>query len=899
MIPAPPRTRAAWIAVVAVALCVSPARAANETWVPLPLGPTGRAECCTAFDPVSGRMIMFGGYGGINETWSLTMAPTPQWAWHPTATSPTGRHGSAMVYDPVRHRMLMFGGYDNNYRNDVWALSLGATPNWSLVTTTGTPPTGRMYTTMVYDPIADRLLLMGGHPILLNDVWALQLSAPVPQWSQIDPLGSVPAPRYGHVGIFDAGRNRLIIWGGESGGTGVWALSLAGTPAWTLYNLPGGPTSRILASAVYDSGNDRMIMFGGASATNQVWSLLLGPMAWQQVTPAGAQPLPRWNHACAIDPYGSRMMIYGGYTNSNPTLTETAHALTWAPVSPAPLITGFNPTGGQPGNPVTITGLNLAGATQVRFNGVIAPVLSASLTAVQTTVPAEATTGPIEVTTPAGIAVSSLPFTITQVPLITSFSPDSGYIGDNIVIRGSHFSDVTSVSLGNAGPGSFVIVSDSVIIATVTPNSSTGFVVVSNPFAAIASTTPFRTLSPYPPPRIVSVRDVKSDQGGKVTIKWIRSENDGVNAINVRSYRIWRRALSDASLRNGTAALKQMSFASGVVEFWEDIGTVAAARLPGYAFTAQTPQDSIAESNPFSAFFIQALTEDVNTFYSSRVDSGYSVDNLSPPAPMPFVAVYGASGTALHWNVSRAPDFAEFRLHRGVSTDFIPDAGNLVTAQRDTGYFDPDGAGAFHYKLAAVDLHGNFGRYVPVSPMGPTAVLATPMSAKFENGRVKVRWYVATDELAECAIERREGTGSWMRIGQATPEGSGNLEWEDAEVEPGVRYAYRLVVPTEDGTFTGGEIAIDVPGGDVDAAVRIPNPVLAGDVTVSLRAPAGQPVRIELVDVSGRRVASVEATGQGERTTLRLARSETLTPGIYFVRFQQPALPSRRVAIVR
>ena len=41
-----------------------------------------------------------------------------------TGTPPTARDGHAAIYDPVRQRMLVIGGYDGTTKNDVWALSL-------------------------------------------------------------------------------------------------------------------------------------------------------------------------------------------------------------------------------------------------------------------------------------------------------------------------------------------------------------------------------------------------------------------------------------------------------------------------------------------------------------------------------------------------------------------------------------------------------------------------------------------------------------------------------------------------------------------------------------------------------------------------------------------------------
>jgi len=51
-----------------------------------------------------------------------------------TGPVPAERVGETLVYDPLRDRLLMFGGtnYDVSYQ-DVWALTLGGTPTWSML----------------------------------------------------------------------------------------------------------------------------------------------------------------------------------------------------------------------------------------------------------------------------------------------------------------------------------------------------------------------------------------------------------------------------------------------------------------------------------------------------------------------------------------------------------------------------------------------------------------------------------------------------------------------------------------------------------------------------------------------------------------------------------------------
>ena len=79
--------------------------------------------------------------------------------------------------------------------------------------------------------------------------------------------------------------------------------------------------------------------------------------------------------------------------------------------SGSPDITHFSPTSGKVGSTVKIWGYNLLTATGVTFNGVSASFKVGS-TLISAVVPAGATTGPIEVTTPDGTAQSKGEFTV-------------------------------------------------------------------------------------------------------------------------------------------------------------------------------------------------------------------------------------------------------------------------------------------------------------------------------------------------------------------------------------------------------------------------------------------------------------------------------------------------------
>jgi hypothetical protein len=79
-----------------------------------------------------------------------------------------------------------------------------------------------------------------------------------------------------------------------------------------------------------------------------------------------------------------------------------------------PQITSFSPASGPVGTTVVITGVALAGASDVKFNGVSASTFTVdSDTQITVVVPAGATTGRIKVTTGGGTVSSSTNFTVT------------------------------------------------------------------------------------------------------------------------------------------------------------------------------------------------------------------------------------------------------------------------------------------------------------------------------------------------------------------------------------------------------------------------------------------------------------------------------------------------------
>ena len=120
-----------------------------------------------------------------------------------------------------------------------------------------------------------------------------------------------------------------------------------------------------------------------------------------------------------------------------------------APISVGQLaIFAFVPTHGVSGTQVTIQGQGFdsnAANDTVSFNGTVASVISATATALVTTVPSGATTGPISVTVGGQTAASATPFVVDDTgvpPSITQVSPVVASVGTAITVTGTHLDPI-------------------------------------------------------------------------------------------------------------------------------------------------------------------------------------------------------------------------------------------------------------------------------------------------------------------------------------------------------------------------------------------------------------------------------------------------------------------------
>jgi len=237
------------------------------------------------------------------------------------------------VHDSRRHRMIYVEGVNPG---EIWTLSLPAsgTPAWRRFFVRGTPPPVRNFPSVVYDSLADRVLMFGGKEYqVYNDVWALSLTGDAPTWSQIQPIGVPPAARKDAAAIFDPLGDRMVLWGGNTNPnyddnvsfSDTWSLELAGGPTWRKVVTPRAPGVYTEAYAAYDPWNRRMLLHAGRSVPTwyhgqefkeDVWALALSePMSWDSL-PAAPGLRGYFSHAALVDPIHRELITGCGLITS-------------------------------------------------------------------------------------------------------------------------------------------------------------------------------------------------------------------------------------------------------------------------------------------------------------------------------------------------------------------------------------------------------------------------------------------------------------------------------------------------------------------------------------------------------------------------------------------------------
>ncbi len=281
---------------------------------------------------------------------------------------------------------------------------------------------------------------------------------------------------------------------------------------------------------------------------------------------------------------------------------------------------------------------------------------------------------------------------------------------------------------------------------------------------------------------------------------------------------------------------------------------------------------------------------------------------------MPAIVSDAAGGAIVTWQDNRSGTYsdiyAQHVLRTGVVDPVWPADGRAVCTapnNQTVPQIVSDGEGGAivawqdYRNGTSADIYAQ--RVLANGQLGgdvPTPTLVSLVTADVRDGVVRLRWYVSLDEPVTLTVYRSTVAGVWQALGTVTPDGSGYVRYEDARVTAGARYGYRLGLrPASGPERYAGEAWVDVPPASADLALRVPSPVVGGEVTASFGAPAGRSVRVSLLDLAGRVVAARLVPGGSGRQSVDLARSSDLAPGVYLVRLDLDRPVVARVAVIR
>jgi hypothetical protein len=315
--------------------------------------PEARYASCSAYDTTSNRMIVFGGRANdavthYNDAWALNTPADAKPNWiqltaQGAVGSPPAVRTCTAAYDSTGNRFIVWNGWDGTTQhNEVWTLSLGATPAWTQLcsaSSCGTAPSVRRGARMIYDPVGNQLVTFGGYDgTNLSDTWKLTLGAS-PAWTSITPTGGPPAARYGEALAYDPINKLMWMFAGTAAFdlNDTWKFTIA-TNTWTQVFTDGCgapcPTHRDGSTMVYDSANKQMVVFAGSNDTpvayfndfNILSNLATSP-TWSSPTPLSAVPEPRYYHDAAYDVVNHRMITFSGFDGNKNTLNRDTSTL--------------------------------------------------------------------------------------------------------------------------------------------------------------------------------------------------------------------------------------------------------------------------------------------------------------------------------------------------------------------------------------------------------------------------------------------------------------------------------------------------------------------------------------------------------------------------------------------
>jgi hypothetical protein len=303
-------------------------------------GPPALGGAALGYDSEHSRVVLFGGSDSVSSSADTWLFDGHAWSRVDTsdAGAPSPRFNVSMVFDQTRKKLMLFGGQNADSAGqpvnlaDTWEWDGQA---WHELTGAGPTPPGRGHHAMTWDPVRQRVVMMGGArhfaPIpagsALDDFWEWDGA----HWSEIAVTGPKPSARTGASLSFDPARGRLILYGGYDSQTDLSDLWQWDGQRWENRSLL--PLPRSSPAFAQKAPNQEALLFGGlmnagGRTLGDVWRWSSGK--WAQL--GGVAPSPRQGASLTYHRDGA-VLVGGQFVQPNNSLGYRTDAWTLAPGS--------------------------------------------------------------------------------------------------------------------------------------------------------------------------------------------------------------------------------------------------------------------------------------------------------------------------------------------------------------------------------------------------------------------------------------------------------------------------------------------------------------------------------------------------------------------------------------
>jgi len=265
-----------------------------------PATANSEGEQSMTYDSVRDRIVAYSEYrNGVRE-WDGTN-------WFMVSAPNVPGNGQLAFFTTGNYVLSACGDY---YTSSAYKYYQGSTVTerriyWNSIYP-ATPPVARMRSAMVYDPVLNKTILMGGHgPYGTPGVETWEFNGT--QWTQRSPT-TTPTIGYEPTGVYSANLGGVFIVGHNGDGNGyLWDGA-----DWTLISIFPGAWRSSPALGIDPTTGD-VILFGGHNVSNvslnDTWRF--DGASWTLLSPA-TSPSIRSGARMVLDVNGGELVLFGG-----------------------------------------------------------------------------------------------------------------------------------------------------------------------------------------------------------------------------------------------------------------------------------------------------------------------------------------------------------------------------------------------------------------------------------------------------------------------------------------------------------------------------------------------------------------------------------------------------------